>query len=81
MIKPLKLEIAKLRRDRYGHSAERRGRPIDQMEMRLEEREAAATEDAIAAARRTNRSPSPCRVSMWGSRRRRPVRAVARTGS
>ena len=51
MIKHLKLEIAKLRRDHYGHSAERRARLIDQMEMQLEELEAAATEDEIAAGK------------------------------
>src|SRR6056297_1520375 len=51
MIKHLKLEIAKLRRDHYGHSAERRARLIDQMEMQLEELEAAATEDVIAAGK------------------------------
>ena len=45
MIKHLKLEIAKLRREQYGHSSERRARLIDQMELQLEELEAAATED------------------------------------
>ena len=49
MIKHLKLEIAKLRRDHYGHSSERSTRLIDQMAMQLEELEAAATEDEVAA--------------------------------
>lgn len=49
MIKHLRLEIAKLRREQYGHSSERRARLIDQMELQLEELEAAATEDEIAA--------------------------------
>ena len=49
MIKHLKLEIAKLRREHYGHSSERSARLIDQMELQLEELEAAATEDEIAA--------------------------------
>jgi transposase len=49
MIQELKLEIAKLRRDKYGISSERRARLIDQMELQLEELEAAATEDALAA--------------------------------
>jgi transposase len=49
MIQELKLEIAKLRRDKYGISSERRARLIDQLELQLEELEAAATQDALAA--------------------------------
>lgn len=49
MIQKLKLEIAKLRRDKYGISSERRARLIDQLELQLEELEAAAIEDALAA--------------------------------
>jgi len=49
MIQELKLEIAKLRRDKYGISSERRARLIDQLELQLEELEATATEDALAA--------------------------------
>jgi transposase len=49
MIKELKLEIAKLRRDKYGVSSERSARLLDQLELQLEELEAAATEDALAA--------------------------------
>jgi transposase len=49
MIKELKLEIAKLRRDKYGVSSERSARLLDQLELKLEELEAAATEDALAA--------------------------------
>ena len=49
MVKELKLEIAKLRRDKYGISSERRARLIDQLELQLEELEATATEDALAA--------------------------------
>ena len=49
VIQELKLEIAKLRRDKYGISSERRVRLIDQLELQLEELEAAATEDALAA--------------------------------
>jgi multidrug resistance efflux pump len=51
MIKHLRLEIAKLRREQYGHSSERRARLIDQMELQLEELEAASTEDEVAATR------------------------------
>ena len=39
MIQELKLEIAKLRRDKYGISSERRARLIDQLELQLEELE------------------------------------------
>jgi transposase len=49
MVKELKLEIAKLRRDKYGISSERRARLIDQLELQLEDLEATATEDALAA--------------------------------
>ena len=49
MIKELKLEIAKLRRDKYGMSSERSKRLLDQLELQLEEMEATATEDALAA--------------------------------
>ncbi len=67
MIKHLKLEIARLRRDHYGHSAERRARLIDQMELQLEELEAAATEDEIAAGKAKT-------TAVAGFERRRPVR-------
>jgi transposase len=46
-----KLEIAKLKRQIYGPRSERTARLIDQMELELEELEAAATEDEIAAER------------------------------
>ena len=57
MIKHLKLEIAKLRREHYGHSSERRARLIDQMELQLEELEAAAAEDEIAAEKAAKTTP------------------------
>ena len=41
--------IAKLRRDKYGISSERRARRIDQLELQLEELQLIATEDALAA--------------------------------
>ena len=53
-----KLEIAKLRRQIYGPRSERTARLLDQMELELEDLEATATEDEIAAeqaaARTTN---------------------------
>src|SRR5271167_1132103 len=52
------LQIAKLRHQLYGQRSERAVRLLDQMELRLEELESAATEDEIAAeqaaARTTN---------------------------
>lgn len=49
MIAHLKLEIAKLNRQRFGPHAERTARLLDQMELQLEELEASATSDEIAA--------------------------------
>src|ERR1035437_2662830 len=49
MIAHLKLQIEKLNRDRYGPCSERTARLLDQLELRLEELEATATEDELAA--------------------------------
>ena len=55
------LEIAKLKRQIYGPRSERTARLLDQMELELEELEAGATEDEIAAeqaaAKSTNVAP------------------------
>ena len=48
LIAHLKLEIAKLNRQRFGPHAERTARLLDQMELQLEELEASATSDEIA---------------------------------
>ena len=69
MIRHLKLEIAKLRREQYGQSSERRARLIDQMELQLEELEADATEDEIAAERVAAEA-----AQVPAFERRRPVR-------
>src|SRR5260221_1467425 len=45
----LKLEIEKLRRALYGSRSERKARLLDQMELQLEELEASASEDELAA--------------------------------
>ena len=66
MVAHLKLLIAKLRHDRFGASSERGRKLLDQMELELEELEAAASEDEATAAR------EPQNVS--GVPRRRPVR-------
>src|ERR1700761_5034741 len=44
-----KLEIEKLRRQLYGTRSERKARLLEQMELQLEELEATATEDELAA--------------------------------
>src|SRR6202011_2345774 len=73
LIAHLKLQIEKLNRDRYGPRSERTARLLDQLELQLEELEASATEDDLAAERaaaktttvaaftrgRPSRKPSP----------------------
>jgi len=49
LIAHLKLQIAKLKREQYGPSAERSWRLLDQLELQLEELEASASEDDLAA--------------------------------
>lgn len=69
MISHLKLEIAKLQREQYGQRSGRGARLIDQMELQLEELEADATEDEIAAERAV-----PKTTSVAAFERRRPAR-------
>jgi transposase len=64
----LRLEIEKLRRAVYGVRSERKQRLLDQLEMQLEDAEAGATEDEMAAERS---APSTLVKSF---ERRRPVR-------
>ena len=68
LIARLRLEIEKLRRTLYGARSERKERLIDQLEMQLEDAEADATEDELAAERST---PSTVVKSF---ERRRPAR-------
>src|SRR6266852_2104757 len=49
LIAHLKLQIEKLNRDRFGQRSERSARLLDQLELQLEELEASATEDELAA--------------------------------
>ncbi len=70
MIQELKPEIAKLRRDKYGISSERRARLIDQLELQLEEMEATATEDSLAAEGASDKTGTTVRSFT----RRKPVR-------
>ena len=58
LIAHMKLQIEKLKRDKFGPRSERASRLLDQMEFELEELEGTATEDELAAgeaaARTTN---------------------------
>jgi len=68
LIAHLKLEIEKLRRELYGQRSERKARLLDQLELQLEDLEAAASEDeeaSRAASQETDVTPH---------RRRRPSR-------
>jgi transposase len=49
LIAHLKLLIAKMKQDKFGPSSEKSQRLLDQMEFQLEELEASATEDELAA--------------------------------
>jgi len=70
LIAHLRLTIAKLKRDLFGPRNERKARLIDQMELELEELEAAATEDEVAAEK-TAAATSQVRAFA----RRKPARA------
>jgi transposase len=64
-----KLEIEKLRRQLYGTRSERKARLLEQMELALEELEATATEDELAAETAAARTQTV--KSFW---RKRPSR-------
>ena len=72
MVAHLKLMIAKLKRERFGPSSERQRRLLDQLELQLEEIEADATQDAVAAEAAASRSSATTAVQ--GFLRRKPVR-------
>jgi transposase len=56
LIAHFKLEIEKLRRALYGSRSERKARLLEQMELQLEDLEAAATEDELAAEKAAART-------------------------
>jgi hypothetical protein len=60
LIAHLKLEIEKLRRALFGSRSERKARLLDQLEFELEELEAGATEDDLAAEQAARMCPSIC---------------------
>src|ERR1700756_1107069 len=68
LIAYFKLEIEKLRRQIYGQRSERTARLLDQMELQLEEVEASATEDELAAEQ------APSKTMIRSFQRKRPVR-------
>ena len=70
MVAHLKLLIAKMKRDRFGASAERGGKLLDRLEMQLEEPETAAAEDEAAAAH-----AAPDKTTVRPFMRAKPVRA------
>ena len=70
MVAYLKLLIAKMKRQQFGQSAERGRKLLDQLELQLEELEASAGEDELAAATAVPEPTTVRRVS-----RRKPVRA------
>lgn len=70
IIAHLKLAIEKLRRELYGQRSERKARLLEQMELELEELEAAATEDELAAGKAAAKS-----TSVAAFQRRRPARS------
>jgi transposase len=57
LVMHLRLEIEKLKRDLFGTRNERKARLVDQMELALEELEAAATEDEVAAEKAATTTP------------------------
>jgi len=66
----LKLMIAKYRREQYGPSSERGRRILDQLELQLEDAEAAAAEDEALASTASSEDSA-----VRGFTRRKPVRA------
>jgi transposase len=71
LVEQLRLLIAKYKRDKFGPSSER-ARRLDQLELQLEELEATATEDELAAEMAAKAAGSS---AVKGFNRRKPVRA------
>jgi transposase len=70
MVAYLKLVIAKMKRDRFGQSAERGRKLLDQLELQLEELEASAAEDQSAAE-----TAATSRTAVSSFTRKKPVRS------
>ena len=69
LIAHLKLQIEKLRRELYGSRSERTARLLEQMELQLEDLEASATEDELAAEKAAARTEA-----VKSFERKRPAR-------
>jgi transposase len=69
LVTHLKLQIARLKREQYGVSAERTRRLLDQLELQLEELEADASEDALVAEVAAQKT-----ATIRSFERRQPVR-------
>ena len=69
LIAHLKLQIEKLRRAQFGQRSERTTRLLDQLELQLEDLEASATEDELAAERAVARTTEVAAFT-----RKRPAR-------
>lgn len=69
LIAHLKLLIAKLNREKFGPRSERTARLLDQLELQLEDLEASATEDELAAEATATRT-----TTVAAFRRKRPAR-------
>ena len=69
MIQHLRLQIAKLRREQYGHSAERHARLIEQLEMQLEDLETDIADDRATAEQAAEKT-----TTVAAFERRRPAR-------
>ena len=65
----LKLTVEKLRREFFGQRSERKQRLLDQLELQLDELEASATEDELAAEKAAAET-----TEVKGFTRRKPVR-------
>jgi transposase len=72
LIAHLRLAIEKMRRELYGQRAERKARLLDQMELELEELEAAASEDELAAEKAAAAGGDT--TTVHGFTRRKPSR-------
>jgi transposase len=77
LIAHLRLTIEKMRRDVYGQRSERGARLLDQMELELEELEAAASEDELAA----ERAAAAADTTVRSFTRKRPLPQAVRGAS
>lgn len=72
----LKLQIAKLQRERFGQRSERSARLLDQLELQLEDLDASATEDELAAEKAASDAAQAAAktTQVAGFTRKRPSR-------